>query len=395
MSDAAFGTTFAGQRGRIFRLSLGLSLLTILTLGLYRFWMKTRLRRYYWSSVKPGGLPLEYVGEPLEKVLGFLIAVVFIAFYIGIVNLVLMFGSFALFSGNAPAYFLSFLGVVPLVFFARYRARRYVLARTRWRGIRFGVREGAWGYAVRAIGHWMLTLLTLGLWWPRMTFALEKYRVDRTTFGDEVLHQGGHWSMLYPAFGHLLVGVVFSTLSILVAIADQNVQFLLLLIVFVPWGIYGLVHYMVEATRLLADRKSCGGLGLVAKPRPKRAFRIYLLGGTIVFIVLFLILMITGFLVAFLAGVTFTDAGGLDFDTVQDDVPGYLLTAIGLVAYFTIFLFFGVLRHSLITLPMWRHYAETLAITGTQTLPRIGQTKRDALDQAEGFAEALDVGAAI
>jgi hypothetical protein len=172
-------------------------LLTVLTLGIYRFWMKTRLRRYYWSSVRPGGHPLEYVGEPMEKLLGFLIAVVALAFYIGIVNLILMYLSFALLHGNVTAYALSFVGVIPIWFYAMYRARRYVLARTRWRGLRFGVDPGAWGYAGRALLHWAITILSLGLLWPRMTFWLEKYKIDRTWLGNQRLHQGGRWQMLY------------------------------------------------------------------------------------------------------------------------------------------------------------------------------------------------------
>jgi hypothetical protein len=162
--------------------------------------MKTRLRRYYWSSVRPGGHPLEYVGDPMEKLLGFLIAVVALAFYIGIVNLILMYLSFALFQGDVTAYALSFAGVIPIWFYAMYRARRYVLARTRWRGIRFGVEPGAWGYAGRALLHWGITILSLGLLWPRMTFMLEKYKIDRTFLGNQRLEQGGRWQMLYRPF---------------------------------------------------------------------------------------------------------------------------------------------------------------------------------------------------
>jgi hypothetical protein len=197
---AGVPTDFAGSRGPLFRLALRTGLLTVLTLGFYRFWMKTRLRRYYWSSVRPGGHPLEYVGDPTEKLLGFLIAVVALAFYIGIVNLILMYLSFALFQGNVTAYALSFAGVIPIWFYAMYRARRYVLARTRWRGIRFGVEPGAWGYAGRALLHWGITILSLGLLWPRMTFMLEKYKIDRTFLGNQRLEQGGRWQMLYRPF---------------------------------------------------------------------------------------------------------------------------------------------------------------------------------------------------
>ena len=103
MAATDLQTEYAGRRGQLFRLALVTGVLTVLTLGLYRFWMKTRLRRFYWSSIRPGGIPLEYVGEPLEKLLGFLIAVVILAFYIGVVNLLLMFLSFSLLQGNFAA----------------------------------------------------------------------------------------------------------------------------------------------------------------------------------------------------------------------------------------------------------------------------------------------------
>ncbi len=105
--------SYAGEKGPVFWLALRTGILTVLTLGFYRFWAKTRLRRYYWSAIRPGGAPLEYVGDPLEKLLGFLVAVVFMAFYIGIVNLILMYFSFALLNANYAAYALSFLGLTP------------------------------------------------------------------------------------------------------------------------------------------------------------------------------------------------------------------------------------------------------------------------------------------
>ncbi|MFU1607211.1 DUF898 family protein [Sulfitobacter pontiacus] len=85
--------------------------LTIITLGFYRFWMKTRLRRWYWSAIRPGGHPMEYVGDPIEKLLGFFIAVVILTFYIGIINLILMFVSFSVFSSATLGYFAAGLGL--------------------------------------------------------------------------------------------------------------------------------------------------------------------------------------------------------------------------------------------------------------------------------------------
>src|SRR6185437_9615849 len=54
-------------------------LLTIVTLGFYRFWARVRVRRYFWSSLRLADEPLEYTGTGLELFVGFLIAVAVIA----------------------------------------------------------------------------------------------------------------------------------------------------------------------------------------------------------------------------------------------------------------------------------------------------------------------------
>ena len=76
-------------------------------------------------------------------------------------------------------------------------------------------------------------------------------------------------------------------------------------------------------------------------------------------------------------------------------LPGWSIVALGAVAYFAIFITFGVMRHVFLTLPLLHHYAETLCVTGISHLPTINQRDRDAFQEAEGIAEALDVGAAI
>lgn len=389
MSGTPLATDFAGQRGPLFRLALKTSLFTVLTLGIYRFWMKTRLRRYYWSSVRPGGHPLEYVGEPLEKLLGFLVAVVILAFYIGIVNLVLMFFSFAILHGNVTAYALSFVGVVPLWFFALYRARRYVLGRTRWRGLRFGVDPGAWGYAWRALVHWAVTILTLGALWPRMTFQLEKYRADRTWIGTWQLEQGGDWKMLYPAFWPLLVTVLVGVAG-LAEIPNLGFAIIPAGLAFFP----ALVNYRVHALRLLTNHKSAGHIRLHAAPRVARVIWIYVAGYALIGVCMGLLL--TGALVLFAGAFGAVTAAAVSLESVDlTQAPILLGTLIAVAGYFAVFLMWGVLGHVFITLPLWRHYAETLMVTGAEDLSDLRQRRRDEFREAEGFADALDLGAAI
>lgn len=382
---------FIGRRGRVFWLSVRTSILTILTLGIYRFWMKTRLRRWYWSSVRVDGTPGEYVGDPLEKLLGFLIAVVFLAFYIGVVNLLLMFASFSLFQGNFAAYLLSFVGVVPLWFYASYRARRYVLARTRWRGIRFGLEPGAWGYAWRALVHWGLSILSLGILWPRMVFWLEKYRTDRTWFGDQKFEQSGKWTTLYHPLRHLfLLALAGSVLAGLVALGYEAAG--LAILAFPLWLVYALAFYRARTWQRLTSLKQAGSIRFQAAPRVWRVFWIYTLGYGLTSLASSILLVPIGLVFARF----FSVFPEISVNAVTlDDIPRGALIVLGVVSYFSMFLIWSSMRHAFVTMPLWRHFAETLTVLDPDAIDGISQRPRDDSSQAEGFAEALDVGAAI
>jgi uncharacterized membrane protein YjgN (DUF898 family) len=420
-SPDCWDTEFVGRRGALFWLALKTGILSVLTLGIYRFWMKTRLRRWYWSAIRPGGQPLEYVGDPIEKLLGFFIAVVILAFYIGIVNLLLMFASFSLFQGNAVAYLVSFVGVIPIWFYARYRARRYVLGRTRWQGVRFGLEPGAWGYALRALVHWGITILTLGMLWPRMTFALEKYKTDRTFYGSAKLHQGGAWRMLYPAAIPVAVAVMilflggvwvlwldpvvpvgadmFATIDDVFNEAGQNdlnaPQRLFLLPLALLLLVYGAVHYNAASTRILANHKTADGIALFSHLRPTRVFGIYSWGNTISYLALVLGLVGLFLLAIPLIGLDGLLAIGGDSPVSDMNVPRWMAIGILALVYFGVFLMWSVLSHVFVTFPLMRHYAQTLQIVNPAALTAINQRARDEFAEAEGFAEALDLGAAI
>ena len=420
-------TDFTGSRAALFWLALKTGFLTILTLGFYRFWMKTRLRRWYWSAIRPGGHPLEYVGDPLEKLLGFFIAVVILTFYIGIVNLLLMFVSFSVFNSSVIGYLASFAGVVPLWFYARYRARRYVLARTRWRGVRFGLEKGAWGYAGRALWHWMVTLLSLGLLWPRMTFYLEKYRTDRTFFGSARLMQGGRWQMLYRAarpFAVALVGLVLAGLWVfwfdpvyaegdvdgeeaMMALDDliqgrtpqmalNNPARLLLFPLGMAGLLFGAIYYRWDSKRILAQHKIGPGIQFDSRLSGVRVSMIYVLGNLIAYVMLVLgiLALVLLALVIFAADGSLLMEGTLDAGALTL-LPRWVSVILLAVLYLTFFLLWGVLYNTFVTFPLMRHMARTTSLPVTAGLALISQRDRDTFAEAEGFAEALDLGAAI
>lgn len=395
MALADLTTTYAGRKGAMFKLALVTGLFTVMTAGIYRFWMKTRMRRYYWSAIRPGGQPLEYVGLPTEKLLGFLTAVVFLAFYIGIVNLILMFFSFSLFQGNAPAYAVSLVGVTPLIFFAQYRARRYVLARTRWRGIRFGLEPGVMGFIWRSLLHWGLTVATLGLWWPAKTFWLEKYRTDRTFYGNRRLHQGGRWFMLYPATLHIVIGAAIIALTGVLVWQMGGPEAAPLGAIGFFWMVFGFAHYKAQAFKRLTEAKTGGDIGFRTEPRSGRVLGIYMGGSAAISGIFTGALFVLGFVSAgLLAAFGFAVENWIEGEDLAG-IPAFVPILIGLVLYFGVFIFYGVLKEVFITLPMAQHFAEVTEIKNPAALVDIRQRERDEFAEAEGFADALPLGDAF
>ena len=72
-----------------------------------------------------------------------------------------------------------------LIYVALYRARRYRLSRTLWRGIRAGQTGSSLAYALRALGYIVLAILTLGLTVPLKNVRLYRYRMNHTWYGSE------------------------------------------------------------------------------------------------------------------------------------------------------------------------------------------------------------------
>ncbi|SFK14885.1 DUF898 family protein [Celeribacter neptunius] len=417
-------TEFEGRLGPLLRLSLWTSVLSVVTFGFYRFWMKTRLRQHFWAAVRPDRTPLEYVGKGIEKFTGFLIALVILALLIGVLALVLVYASYAMFSEEYEAYLIAALIAVPLVYFASYRAKRYVYARTRWRGIRFALEPAAGRYALYAVGQWLLTLVTLGLLWPRMTFKLEKFRTDRTFFGDQRLHQGGKWAGLLKSFLPalaclwLILGMTAYAATLktdeavdgsgLPAADALTLAKLIGIIAFMTLPLFFFyARYRIVALRYLANHKTAGQIGLISNLSFPRVLGITIGGYILTNIFTLLASLATGAILSLLLVVVYPGLSDLGFSAMGalnegrlNDVDGAvpspeMATGFALFLYLATLLFFGVFRQCFVLFPTWRHYASTLSITGGEHLVGIRQRDRDEAGGAEGMAEAFDLGAAI
>jgi uncharacterized membrane protein YjgN (DUF898 family) len=173
--EIAFDRSLAGLTGIVVKGFL----LTLVTFGIYRFWYATNLRRFFWSRTLVDGSPAAYTGHGRDLFLGFLVAIVLLApISTGLSALSLLLPDSPLVASGLGFGVLFLLGQ-----FALYRGRRYRATRTLWRGIRLGQDGSGLAYAALATAGWLLVLATLGLAFPFMRAALERYRIRHTLVG--------------------------------------------------------------------------------------------------------------------------------------------------------------------------------------------------------------------
>lgn len=393
----------------LFWLTLRTGLLTVLTLGIYRFWMTTALRRHYWKALRVQGDPLEYTGTGLEKIMGFLFAIIILAVYLGLVNILLTFVGLSYFSGNPFALQVSILAAMPLFFFATYRARRYIMARTRWRGIRFGMDNGALGYTVRALWYWFLTIATAGLLYPYKQFMLAKYMTDRTWFGDQKFRQDGSWAGLFAYWVWIYIVVGMMGLAVWGAAADQgNPMTMVIAWAIFLFGYFALVlmvmRYEIVAFRYMWSNRSLGEATFRSEIAPGSIIGVYVVGSLLVGICTMLTLLALGFALGFAAmavmGITVADLmdpAALEALGRGEFAGSGALIGVSLLMYLLTFVFFVAYTQIFVTRPVLQRKAEAMVISNAAALARARQRAHDEAAEAGGFADALgvDVGAGI
>jgi uncharacterized membrane protein YjgN (DUF898 family) len=203
---------FSGDRGDFFRLVRNGAGLEVITVGFYRFWLATDIRRHLWSHTSVEGDAPEYTGRGRELLIGFLFALaILVPIYLAYFIVTIEAERYKAFASVPLFLFFYLFGQ-----FAIYRARRYRLTRTVWRGVRFWMDGSGWAYAMRAAGWVLLTIATLGAALPWREAALERYKMRHCHYGDlqgsfqgqgsELFKRG--WKLWLAALSPFLLGLV-------------------------------------------------------------------------------------------------------------------------------------------------------------------------------------------
>ena len=159
-------------------------LLTIVTLGVYRFWAAARQRRYLWAHTQVIDDQLEWTGTGKEMFIGFLIVMALLMPFL----LFVQFAFPALVARGKDAaagglFMLFYIAIIYLGGIARFRALRYRLSRTWWRGIRGGSDEPGWNYGGEYLGRHALSISTMFIMFPWAATRLWNSRWREMSFG--------------------------------------------------------------------------------------------------------------------------------------------------------------------------------------------------------------------
>ena len=192
---------FHGSWQEFARIAFPNLLLSIVTLGIYRFWATTREREYLWSKTQFIDERLEWTGRGIELFIGFLMAFFLIGLPFIIIQLV---SQGLIFRGETIIAGLVTLTMFVLLFYltgvAYFRALRYRLSRTYWRGIRGGSDDPGFQYGLAYMWKSIVGWLPLFLLVPWSMISLWNDRWNAMSFGPHRFSANAEWKPLMKRY---------------------------------------------------------------------------------------------------------------------------------------------------------------------------------------------------
>ena len=388
--------TFDGLRGRLLWILIRNLLLNALTLGFFRFWAKTHLRRFFWRHTKLLGEPLEYTGTGGELFIGFLIVMAVLVPLFGGVSLLQFLVSHFAIQLLAPAVLIA---LTPIAIF---RMWRYRFTRTVWRGVRFGLDGSSLRYAGLWLGYGAATILTLGLANPWRRVATTRYLVSHARFGATELSldvRGGRLFLPWLVVLALLLGAfvalgaanttaidafaaVFAdargqgpeTIQRRLSEAALEIGVWPLLLLILP--VVAFARYRAFELRYLLENLRAGEAELRSNLRMGFFVVVHLAGWTATFLIMLGLPLLLIFVIL---------VGGAEIDTTSVSI-GFA------IVWLPLYVLLGPAYTLFVHVTILAHVCGTLAIENPASLDDIVQSSAALPRRGEGLADALDMG---
>ena len=172
---------FKGRGGKLFEIYFVNILLRMITLNFYYPWAKIRELKFLYGHTQLFNSPLEFHGKGKELFLGYIKAIILMAIIYAPFIYALIEHDESLITWALVWLYLGILMLFPL---AIHGTLKYRMAKTAWRGIRFGYR-GELGILIRkCVVGFVLTILTLGIYGAWFRVDLRKYVFQNLRMGD-------------------------------------------------------------------------------------------------------------------------------------------------------------------------------------------------------------------
>jgi uncharacterized membrane protein YjgN (DUF898 family) len=407
---SAGAVQFLGEETAYWRLRIKGAALLLLTLGLYRFWFATDVRRFLWANTEIAGDTLEYTGLATELLVGFLFAIailvpLYTVFAIGALEL----------TPHAAVVVIAGLVVVTLLGeFALYRARRYRLTRTVFRGVQFDQHGAAWRYAVYALLWWSVSIVTLGLAYPWALASLQRFKMKHTCYGDLEGAFAGKGTALFVRglpMWFAVAGPLMFALFALATLIDWNalntavmqddqatlafiessagfrsavgIAFLCLALAAVT-AVLLYPLFQTVSLRWWISGLRFGDIAVTSRLRAGQVYRVYLR----FFLFLFLLTLAT----AVAGGICLFIVSELVGPRHDSTLAELLATVITVGLYVVIALGASTVHQVVVTLALWRLGLQSAELSGAETLNYVRAAGLPSSALGEGLADALGVG---
>jgi len=302
----------------------------------------------------------------------------------------------------AAAYFAILFALIHI---AVFRARRYRLSRTRWRGIRAGQTGSVWTYLILSLIYTVITIVTLGLASPWMIVGLERYKMNNTWFGNGQFRLEASGARLFLRW---IVALVLYFAPIIIPLAlnwswiiaashatagtdvgmpPHPYTFLLLFVAFFA-GFPTLLWYRVATFRYLAGSVRLGDMRLTSKARtlPIIGYLLVYAGGLILLAIVFsVVASVLG------AAALLPVLGNAKDPMAVMQAAGLfylILVPIGILVFLPLA---QILNYCWLQASLVRHFTTTLSAENIAELERVAQSTRQDSRFGEGLADAFDV----
>jgi uncharacterized membrane protein YjgN (DUF898 family) len=197
----SYAFSFKAKTSELYGLLLKNIVFTLLTLGLYIPYARTNLRKFIWKSSSLNSFPFLFKGNPQALLKSYSILLVIFVAMSAINHAITTFvvkGDVILTYVHA---FITYTVIFVVFTWAKYGAYSYLVNNSSYRSVHFKMNKGgAKNHLLHSILGTILSILTLGIYYPFMACKLEKIRWNKTQYGTSpftYFAEGGEYAKLW------------------------------------------------------------------------------------------------------------------------------------------------------------------------------------------------------